>query len=169
VLGLRWHDFDWLKCEVRIERAVVDGRTDDVKTRASRKRLPLDDALVNPLKSWKAQSNFSADTDFVFASPVKLGKQPLHGYTAQRGVLKPAAIRAGLGSIGWHSLRHSYRTWLDETGAPVSVQKELMRHSTIVMTMDGYGRGVASANREANSRVVGALLGDGHQDEPTVH
>jgi integrase len=163
VLGLRWLDFDWLKSEVRIERAVVDGRTDDVKTKASRKRLPLDEALTASLKSWKLQSKFSADSDYVFASSTMLGKQPLHGYTAQREVLKPAAIRAGLRPIGWHSLRHSYRTWLDETGAPISVQKELMRHSTIVMTMDGYGRGVASANREANSRLVGALLGHGPQ------
>jgi integrase len=163
VLGLRWLDFDWLKSEVRIERAVVDGRTDDVKTKASRKRLPLDEALTVSLKSWKLQSEFAADSDYVFASSTMLGRQPLHGYTAQREVLKPAAIRAGLRPIGWHSLRHSYRTWLDETGAPISVQKELMRHSTIVMTMDGYGRGVASANREANSRLVGALLGHGPQ------
>jgi len=52
------------------------------------------------------------------------------------------------------------RTWLDEVGAPVSVQKELMRHSTISMTMDGYERGVASANRDANTRLVGRLLAE---------
>jgi integrase len=160
VLGLRWQDFDWLKSEVRIERAVVDGRVDDVKTKASRKRLPLDETLAVALKSWKLKTNFSADSDYVFASLSKLGKQPLHGYTAQRDQLSPAALRAGLGRLGWHSLRHSYRTWLEETGASVSVQKELMRHSTISMTMDGYGRGVASANREANSRLVGMLLNE---------
>jgi integrase len=38
VLGLRWQDFDWLRCEVRIERGVVEGRTDDVKTLSSRKK-----------------------------------------------------------------------------------------------------------------------------------
>jgi hypothetical protein len=43
-------------------------------------------------------------------------------------------------------------------GAPISVQKELMRHNTIAMTMDGYGRGVASANRDSNSGLVGKLL-----------
>jgi integrase len=168
VLGLRWQDFDWLNNEVRIERAVVDGRTDDVKTKASRKRLPLDETLAVAVKSWKLQSKFVATSDYVFASSSKLGRQPLHGYTAQRDILKPAALRAGINPIGWHSLRHSYRTWLDETGAPVSVQKELMRHSTIAMTMDGYGRGVSSANREANSRVVGALLSEGQQSGQSV-
>jgi len=43
-----------------------------------------------------------------------------------------------------------------------------MRHSAIAMTMDGHGRGVASANRAANSRVVGMLLGDQQEREQIV-
>ena len=35
---------------------------------------------------------------------------------------------SGLGDgIGWHTFRHTYRSWLDDTGAPTTVQKELMR------------------------------------------
>ena len=45
-----------------------------------------------------------------------------------------------------------------DISAKVLAQKELMRHSTIAMTMDGYGRGVPEANREANSRLVKELL-----------
>jgi integrase len=99
-----------------------------------------------------------------------LGSKPLNSNSAQRDKLRPASLRAGLSPIGWHSLRHSYRSWLDEVGAPVSVQKELMRHSTIAMTMDGYGRGVASANRDANSRLVGKLLDEtsGQESEQGV-
>jgi integrase len=48
-----------------------------------------------------------------------------------------------------------------QIGTGVMVQKELMRHSTIAMTMDGYGRGVPEANREANSRLVDRLLNEG--------
>jgi integrase len=158
ILGLRWEDFDWLRSEVSIRRGVVEGYADDTKTVASRKKLPLDVAVMTALKSWKLKTQFPADNDYVFASPVLLGRKPLNSNSAQRDKLRPASIRAGLSPIGWHSLRHSYRTWLDEVGAPVSVQKELMRHSTISMTMDGYGRGFASANREANSRLVGKLL-----------
>jgi integrase len=36
----------------------------------------------------------------------------------------PAAIRCGIGRIGWHSFQHSFRTLLDETGAPMKVQQE---------------------------------------------
>jgi integrase len=38
--------------------------------------------------------------------------------------------------IGWHTFRHTYRSWLDETGAPMKVQQELMRHASIQTTMN---------------------------------
>lgn len=34
----------------------------------------------------------------------------------------------GIGHIGWHTFRHTFRSLLDETGAPLKVQQELMRH-----------------------------------------
>jgi len=43
------------------------------------------------------------------------------------------------GTIGWHTFRHTYRSWLDETEAPMKVQQELMRHVSIQMTMNVYG------------------------------
>jgi integrase len=76
----------------------------------------------------------------------------------QRDYLRPESIKAGLTPIGWHALRHSYRTWLAEVGTGPEVQKELMRHSTIAMTLDGYGRGIPEANRKANYAVVNGLL-----------
>jgi integrase len=158
IFGLQWGDFDWLRTEVHIQRAVVEGHVDETKTVSSNKKLPLDPSLVTAVQSWKQCTVFNMDGDWVFASPVALGKMPLNSNSAQRDFLRPASIRAGLKPIGWHALRHSYRTWLDEFGAEPMVQKELMRHSSITMTMDGYGRGVPAANREANARVVGQLL-----------
>jgi integrase len=38
------------------------------------------------------------------------------------------------------SFRHTYRSWLDETWAPMKVQQELMRHASILTTMNVYGR-----------------------------
>ena len=53
--------------------------------------------------------------------------------------------RTGLGDgIGWHTFRHSYRSWLDDTGAPLTVQKELMRHASIQTTMNVYGKAMSS-------------------------
>jgi hypothetical protein len=38
------------------------------------------------------------------------------------------------------------------------VQRDLMRHTTVGMSLDGYGQGVPDLNREANYAVVSDLL-----------
>jgi integrase len=106
----------------------------------------------------KRESPFAADSDFVFASPILGGRKPLNGNSVQRDYLRPESIKAGLQPLGWHALRHSYRTWPAEKGTGPEVQKELMRHSTIAMSLDGYGRGVPEANRAADATVVSDLL-----------
>src|ERR1700741_5329112 len=71
----------------------------------------------------------------------------------QRSPLEP-----GLGRIGFHTFRHTYRAWLDETGAPVGVQQKLMRHAHVSTTMDQYGNASALAKRKANRPIVQRLL-----------
>jgi integrase len=158
IFALAWSDFDWLRNEVFIQRANVEGYEDETKSECSNAKLPLHPAIAEALLAWRQHSPFDADTDYVFASPTMMGKQPLNSNSVQRDYLRPESIKAGLKPLGWHALRHSYRTWLDEMGTGPMVQKELMRHSTISMTMDGYGRGVPEMNRAANARVVEGLL-----------
>jgi len=61
-------------------------------------------------------------------------------------------------AIGWHTFRHTYRSWLDETGAPMKVQQELMRHASIQTTMNVYGQAMSNSKREANSKIVEMVL-----------
>ena len=60
--------------------------------------------------------------------------------------------------IGWHTFRHTYRSWLDETGAPMKVQQELMRQASIEATMTVVGQAMTTSKREANSNVVEMVL-----------
>jgi integrase len=46
--------------------------------------------------------------------------------------------QAGVGKLGTHSLRHSYRSWLDAVGTAIAVQQKLMRHSDIRTTLNVY-------------------------------
>ena len=62
------------------------------------------------------------------------------------------------GSLGWHTFRHTYRSWLDDTRAPMGVQQKLMRHAQISTTMNVYGNALMGAKREANSKVVKMAL-----------
>jgi integrase len=72
----------------------------------------------------------------------------------QTNQLSPAAVRAGLGPIGWHTLRHTYRAWLGDNGEPLTVQKQLMRQASIQTTLNTYGGGMMDSMREAHGRVV---------------
>jgi integrase len=54
--------------------------------------------------------------------------------------------------------RHIYRSWLDDTEAPVGVQQKLMRHTQISTTMTIYGNALMGAKREATSKVVRMAL-----------
>ena len=60
--------------------------------------------------------------------------------------------------IGWHTFRHTYRSWLDETGAPMKVQQELMRQASIETTMNVVGQAMTTSKREAHSNVVEMVL-----------
>ena len=61
--------------------------------------------------------------------------------------------------IGFHMFRHTYRAWLDETGAPMGVQQKLMRHAHISTTMDQYGNASEVEKRKANRPIVQRVLG----------
>ena len=94
--------------------------------------------------------HYSADSDFVFAGATGKPRWP-DGMLADH--LKPAADRAGIGKIGWHTFRHTYSTLLHALGTTPAVQKELLRHADIQTTLNIYTQAVTSAKREAASKV----------------
>jgi len=156
-LALRWSDVDWLNSKLRVERAIVRQQVDDVKTTYSGKLMSIDAALLEVLKTWRQNSQFSSDEDWMFASPVKLGRLPV-SYPWVWLMFQQAASTAGIGKLGTHSLRHSYRSWLDAVGTPIAVQQKLMRHSDIRTTLNIYGDVVTDEMAQAHSKVVGLAL-----------
>ncbi len=157
VAGLKWENFDQRGLNIFIRQGVVNGHEDDVKTPSSKSELPIDPSIAEVLIRWREQTVFQAPEEWIFASPFAAGHKPYHRWSAQNQVLSPAGIRAGIGPVGWHDLRHSHRMWLDETGAPVGVQKELMRHANIATTMNVYGGAMSADMRKAHRSVVRRL------------
>lgn len=157
VLGLKWQDVNWLEKTINIERGVVKQIVDDVKSRHSAKTMVIDDELLEVLKHWRQTTQFSASDDWIFASPVKLGRQPL-SYMGVWRALSDAAKRAGLGHVSSHTFRHTHRTWLDSVGTPVGVQRQMMRHSDIRTTMNIYGDAPSEEMRGAHKKIVSIAL-----------
>jgi integrase len=158
LFALQWRDVLWDERTLLVRRAIVTGVVSDVKTKYSNAGMPLDPALAEVLLNWRGMTPFNNPEDWVFASPFKAGKLPWYPWGVERRHLIPAGIRCGIGRIGWHTFRHTFRTLLDETGAPMKVQQELMRHADIRTTMNVYGKAMDASKRDAHSKVVRLVL-----------
>jgi integrase len=163
IVALQWGDFDFPGLTLLIQRSIVHGRVGDVKTEYSRDSVPLDPALVEALMLHKERA-FSTPKGWLFANPVT--GRPYHQEEIQKTHISRAGTAAGIGGdIGWHTFRHSYRSWLDETGAPLTVQKELMRHASIQTTMNIYGKAMTDTKRQAHRKVVEMVLKSSKTEE----
>lgn len=151
IIGLQWRDFDWENLTVMVQRSVVHGRVGDTKTEASFRPLPVDTRLMVPLQELRNRNSYTRQEDFVFANAMG---RPRWQESILHRQLKPAAVRAGIGKIGWHTFRHTYSTLLRSVGTDIKVQQELLRHSTIQSTMNVYTQAVSEQKRTANSKVV---------------
>jgi integrase len=66
--GVKWQDIDFEEKVLTPMRSIVKQHIGDVKTEASKKQVPLDDALVAELLAWRKETSYAGDTDYVFAS-----------------------------------------------------------------------------------------------------
>ena len=155
IIGLQWGDFNWEDLTVQVKRSVVHGRVGDTKTEASRLPLPVDARLADALRQQRRRNLYAGPEDWVFANPAG---RPRSQESILAHQLKPAAVRAGIGKIGWHTFRHSYSTLLRGAQVDLKVQQELLRHSTIQSTMNIYTRAIPKQKRDANSLVAGGVL-----------
>jgi len=163
ILGLRWTDFDFKRSAVLILRSAVGKRLNKLKTECSQDEVPLERGFIVELKKWQALC-LESEGQWLFPSPAT--GRPLHADSIRADYLVPTGLQLGLGRIGFHTFRHTYRAWLDETGAPVGVQQKLMRHAHISTTMDQYGNASMEAKRKANRPVVQRLLKRTAGNEP---
>ncbi len=129
-LGLKWKDIDWLGKRLSIERGVVKQVVGEVKSLHSARTMVIADSLLDVLKQWKQTTQFSSSEDWIFASPVKLGRQHL-SYTFVWETLSDAAKKAG---------------------------QKLMRHADIRTTMNIYGDAVTDDMRSAHEKIVRLAL-----------
>jgi integrase len=155
ILGLRWGDIDWGKLTLLIQRSVVGGNVYDTKTEASRKPMPIDPKIAETLLAFRRRAVYVGADDYIFAGDA--GKPRWQGIVLTDHI-KPAALRAGIGKVGWHTFRHTFSSVLHRAGTDMAVQKELLRHADIQTTMNIYTQAVSGDKREAIQQVVKVLL-----------
>ena len=154
LVALQWGDIDFASLTIKVQRGFVRGEINPTKSEASEGMLPLDPGLAEVILAYRRRAAHVADTDFVFASEAGNPRWP---ESMLADYIKPAAKRAGIGKVGWHTFRHTYSTLLHALGTKPAVQKELLRHADIRTTMNIYTQAVSDDKREAASKVVRAL------------
>jgi integrase len=155
ILGLRWGDIDWGNRTLWVQRSVVAGKVYETKTEASLKPLPIDPELAMALLTFRREAVYVRPEDYVFAGDS--GKPRWQGVMLQDHI-RPAAERAGIDKIGWHTFRHTFSSILHDAGAAIAVQKELLRHADISTTMNMYTQAINPAKRKAVHQVARVLL-----------
>ena len=156
-LALKWGDVDWFNGKLGVERGIVRQHVDDVKTETSHKAITVSETMIEALKLWKQTTQFSSQEDWIFASPAQLGRLPWSADSVN-DAYKKAASAAGVAHVSTHSMRHTYRSWLDAVGTPIAVQQKLMRHADIRTTMNTYGDVVTDEMALAASKVAGLAV-----------
>jgi integrase len=96
---LKWSDVDWLNGKLCVERGIVAQQVDDVKTDESRQSLHITGEMLDTLKLWKQSTHFSAQADWIFASPFQIGRLPW-SYDQVWRVYQKAGAQAGIGGSG---------------------------------------------------------------------
>jgi integrase len=162
-LALKWCDVDWLNGKLSVERGIVRQRVDDLKTETSHKAITVTEPMIEALKTWKQTAQFSAQEDWIFASPAQLGRLPWSADSVNDAYMK-AASAAGIAHVSTHCMRHTYRSWLDAVGTPIAVQQKLMRHADIRTTMNVYGDVVTDEMARAALKVAVLALNGSQAD-----
>lgn len=144
-IELRWKDIDLGERTLEIRRRFYRDRIDRPKSRYGRRRIRLSDATARAL--WRVRMEARAgDDELVFTT--ERGGRIVPSNLMSR-VLKPAAVKAGLGQmvgtppraeswVGFHTFRHTCATMLFRRGSnAVQVQRWLGHHKPS-FTLDTY-------------------------------
>jgi len=167
VLGLRWGDVDLHAKRLHVRQAVTavayTVRISDVKTRASRRTVDVDEPVVQVLQAWRrrlAEERLLLgpaydDHDLAFPRP---DGAPTHPERFTRTFDRLVA-EAGLPRIRLHDLRHTHATLLLKAGVPVKVVSERLGHASAAFTLNVYQSVLPGMQAEAAatfSRLVSA-------------
>ena len=159
LFALQWQDVHFELGQLNVVRSIVQQVVGVCKTESSKKPVPLDPFLIKVLQEWFEVSRYKEPSDWVFASPHTGGKNPYSGQALMRRNIRPIAQQLGIRKrLGWHTFRHTFATLLHDLGTNMKVAQELLRHSTIRVTLDYYTQALTPAKRVAQSAIVSLLF-----------
>ena len=149
VLALRFKN---VEDEVlHVEKSVYEGVTDDPKSKAGKRRLPLSAPLAQKLLS---MSQGKSPNAFIFAS--KRGT-PLRPNNILRRHHYPLLDSLKIPHGGFHAFRHASASFMDTLNVPMVIRQKRLGHADINTTMK-YTHSVTEEERRVSEQ-LGNYLG----------
>jgi integrase len=131
-VALTWADIDFGRRRVNVRRRLYRGRLDAPKSRYGRRAIPLSDSLSQAL--WRLRGTRPEDAPIF---PSHSGGYLDPSNVAAR-ILKPAATRARVPWMGFHTLRHTCATMLFRHGINAKQVQMWLGHHSPAFTLATY-------------------------------
>jgi integrase len=157
ILALRWRDMDLSFNTISVNRSLYkrNGKCNfkEPKTAGSRRRVAMTAKLALFLRSYKEAREYlyaqmsktlQAD-DLVFTS---IDCEPLNPSVITHNFQRIAA-QAGIHSIRFHDLRHTFASLMLLRGAAPKVISEALGHASVAFTMDTYSHIIQGMQEDA--------------------
>jgi integrase len=166
LLGLCWVDVDLDAGKLRVRHTLgrVEGKLAllEPKTERSRRTVALPDVVAEALRGHRTRQKMErlvagsrwADSGHVFTTTIGT---PIEAAAVTRAYQR-ALDRAGLPRSRFHDLRHAAATFLLAQGFTLEDVKNLLGHSSIVLTSNTYGHVLEQRQRQV-AMGMDALLG----------
>jgi integrase len=149
ILGLKWQDIDFEGSQLEVKRSFTHSDFFKPKSKTSLRKVDIPPALLSQLRKWKLAQQPNSH-DLVFAT----GRgNPIFGNNMPREMFTPYLKKAGLPTVNFHSLRHSYASLLIEQGENIKYIQKQLGHPKAVVTLDIYGHLMKDNNPEASSKL----------------
>jgi integrase len=158
ITGLHWSEIDLAgrQIVVRHNRVSVDGRVTETtaKTRSGRRTVPLSDAAVAALLTWRLRQDEEREAaqeawetqGHVFTMEDGRGLDPAY---VTRLFQKIRTAGEPLPELTFHGLRHSWVSLMLAGGADLAVVSKLAGHSSVSITADIYHHMIKGVGQQA--------------------
>lgn len=144
LLALEWSDIDFKHNTISVNKQFYKGTLSTTKTHRSTRKITVPQFVIEMLQELKASQKVLSK--LVFCSDTG-------GYISQDKFVaiwfKKAMKAIGKPDYNFHSLRHTYATYLLSNSVPIKFVQEQLGHSTAQTTLNVYGHVMPNVNFEA--------------------
>ena len=156
ICGLQWSDFDGTAGTLKVCRTLHSQKKGEytlgeTKTDKGMRTIILPKSVAEILRRRKAE----ALSQWIFPDPVK-PEDPVDPNTAYHH-MKTLLQRAGLPSIRFHDLRHTFATHALTSGVDAKTLSGILGHTNASFTLDTYTHVTSDMQKQASS-VVGGFM-----------